>query len=488
MLEARQIRLTPAQLSVAFAIFAVIIGAAVGLLVLSVGNPVKILAGVFAICVVLGAFVKIELGLLALVFLTYTNSYDVASRLDLPPIAPLLIAFLLATIVFHAVFRSQTPSGWLRPAILMYTFAICGIISYAYASDLNRLSEAFFAFLTATTLAAIVLMLLQNLKFLRQVIWMMILAGCFMASISIYQYFTDSWGHNFAGFGRAEISQITSTVTVFRISGPIGDANFYAQILIVLLPLALGRAWHEKSKLLRLIALTAAAMIALTVVLTFSRGAFLALLFTLILSAIWLRPKWKHLLIAGVLSLPLLTLVPDAYFERISTIKELLPGHSDGNLSDQAFRGRASEWKAAWLMFTDHPILGVGLGNYPVHYQQYSRDIGLDPRLSQRSAHSLYLQIAAETGVVGIAILGFILWKALKGLWRVRKRFLEASMQDAANLTGAFLIGFLGYLFAGLFLHAAYPNFLWMLIGIALALPIVAENEMAVETERVPSL
>ena len=43
-------------------------------------------------------------------------------------------------------------------------------------------------------------------------------------------------------------------------------------------------------------------------------------------------------------------------------------------------------------MFGDYPIFGVGPGNYPLHYLDYSQEIGLDPRLEQREAHSLYLE------------------------------------------------------------------------------------------------
>src|SRR5687767_3079516 len=107
MLDARRLRVTPVQLSILFAFFAIALGTITGLFVLNVGNPVKILGALVALGLVLGAFFKIEIGLMAIVFLTWTNSYDVAARLGLPPVAPLTIAFLLSTILYHAFFRAQ---------------------------------------------------------------------------------------------------------------------------------------------------------------------------------------------------------------------------------------------------------------------------------------------------------------------------------------------------------------------------------------------
>ena len=476
----KRVRLSQQQLSWFFIVAAVALGTLGGLFVLSVTTPVKILGTILGLFLVTALFVRLEYGLLALVSLTYVNFYDVAVRNGLPSVAPILIILLIGTILFHVLFKNESPRAWVRPSLLMLSFGITGLISFAFARDLSRTTTVFFDFILAATLGSLVVVLLQNGKFLRHVIWVLILAGLFMGGISVYQYFTNSWGQNFGGFGRAEISQITSSATVFRISGPIGDANFYAQILVVLVPFGLERFWHEKSKLLRLLAIGAAAITSLAIFLTFSRGGFLALLLVMLLTFLWIRPKFKYILFALILIAPLALFIPKVYFERIGTITELIPSSTDERLSDRAFRGRASEWKAAIMMFEDHPFLGVGLGNYPVHYQQYSRDIGLDSRLSQRSAHSLYLQIAAETGVVGLSLMVLILFIATRGILTARKRMIAAGLHEPARLSSGFLIGFVGYLIAGIFLHPAYPNFLWLLIGIALSIPIIAGNELII--------
>ncbi|MCD6291641.1 MAG: O-antigen ligase family protein [Anaerolineae bacterium] len=81
---------------------------------------------------------------------------------------------------------------------------------------------------------------------------------------------------------------------------------------------------------------------------------------------------------------------------------------------------RLAQWWAAWRMFSDHPWLGVGIGNYATAYPAYAL-----PRwyLSLGHAHNYYLNAAAETGLIGlaayltagIATLSWVGRQALKG-------------------------------------------------------------------------
>ena len=469
------------RLSLLIGMIAVITGVLAGFLVLTLGTPYTLIFAFAALFFAGAALVRIELGLMALVFLIYTNTFGVASyRTDLP-LGLLMGAFVLGIVVLRSIFSGDRPFEWIRPMLFLSLYGFVAVVSLTYSKDLPATQKAIFVCMQSILFAFLVVLTLQNAKFLRNVIWTLLLAGLFMASISVYQYLTGSFGQTFGGFALAEIRHIAGSELGYRIAGPIGDANFYGQILIVLIPLALERTWREKNFLLRILAGTILLITTLAIVFTFSRGTFLALCVTSAFLLLAFKPSLKHIALAMILVFTLLPFVPQSYYERMSTIKELLPGNR-GIHADSAFRGRASEWSAAWLMFTDHPLFGVGFGNYKNQYQRYSQQVGLDPRLSERSAHSLYLQIAAETGIFGLLVFGFVLFKALRGLKLAKSRFEEAGKLDAANLTSAFTVSLLGYLVAGIFLHTAYPNILWLLLGIAFALPGAARNEVFVKT------
>ena len=59
----------------------------------------------------------------------------------------------------------------------------------------------------------------------------------------------------------------------------------------------------------------------------------------------------------------------------------------------------------------------------------------------------------------------------MRSILYARKRFIAAGMEEYANLATGFAIAFAGYLLAALFVHAAYPRYFYLLIGIAFALP-----------------
>jgi O-antigen ligase len=83
----------------------------------------------------------------------------------------------------------------------------------------------------------------------------------------------------------------------------------------------------------------------------------------------------------------------------------------------------------------------------------------------------LYLEVAAETGVIGLAVFLTMIVLAMRSILHARRRFIAAGMDDYANMATGFAIAFAGYLLAALFVHAAYPRYFYLLIGIAFALP-----------------
>jgi O-antigen ligase len=63
-----------------------------------------------------------------------------------------------------------------------------------------------------------------------------------------------------------------------------------------------------------------------------------------------------------------------------------------------SFSERFVWWKTAWLMFKDNPVFGAGFGNYGALFLYYRPEYVLNTLF----AHNIFLQILAETGIVGI--------------------------------------------------------------------------------------
>jgi O-antigen ligase len=235
---------------------------------------------------------------------------------------------------------------------------------------------------------------------------------------------------------------------------------------------------NEKRFILKALAAWALLVIGMSIIFTFSRGGFLALCVVGVLSLFWRRPPVLAILVGILVIVLAIPFLPNSYVERIQTMANLFTGSEVDIKSEVSFRGRASEMAVAWMMLRDHPITGVGVGNYNTQYLSYSRQLGLDPRNQQRAAHNLYLEVAAEQGLVGLTILAFILYSLFAGLYRASKYFERSQLAVYGDMAQALLVAMAGYFTASLFLHNIFPYYLWMLIGISMAVAHISEIEL----------
>ena len=163
--------------------------------------------------------------------------------------------------------------------------------------------------------------------------------------------------------------------------------------------------------LIALAYLVGAAIIGAGLLVSWSRGAwigFVAAALVLILFA----PRQRLigiglvvLIVVGVLGGAAAGLLPASLVARISDFSQDLTGVDDVRgqvISDAnyAVLERLAHWQAAVGMANDSPWLGVGFGNYETAYPRYAL---LNWPLALGHAHNFYLNLLAETGVVGLS-------------------------------------------------------------------------------------
>ncbi|HSL81543.1 MAG TPA: O-antigen ligase family protein, partial [Thermoanaerobaculia bacterium] len=129
---------------------------------------------------------------------------------------------------------------------------------------------------------------------------------------------------------------------------------------------------------------------------------------------------------------------------------------------------------AAWEMYREHPWVGVGAGNYTTRYTPYADRVGsgareYDDPFGDSYPHNLYLEVGAEAGLVGLALLGAALALALAYAEGARRRLAAAGLALEATLAGATAIALVGYLVSSLFLHGHFQRYLWLLLALAAA-------------------
>lgn len=468
---------------------AVIGGAAVGLAATRIATPLIVVVALLGLLGALAVLAAPEIGLLALVFASYLNLSDVLLRRFGGPFSlmDLLVPLLTVAVLVQCFWQRRTLTDWQRPALLVAAYGLAGVLSLFAALDSGSTLEGLMRLAKDGLVVILAVILIQRAATLRRVLWALLAAGMLMATISVHQHMSGNFGSDYWGLAAEPVSYVASEGVAHRVVGPIGDPNYYGMILLVLVPIAVDRFSGSRGFVARVLALAALVVCSLAIVFTYSRGALVALLIMVALLTIVRRPRPRHLLAALAVAALLSPLVPGAYVQRMETVFEKMgtvvstltrPSEAAG-ISDSSFRGRLSENMVAVRMFLDYPLTGIGLDNYPSRYQDYSQEILLDPRSGNRAPHSLYLEIASETGLAGLVAFGIILWVLIRGIVVARRSLSASELADVRGMVDAVGIAFSGWLLASLFLHATNSRYFWLLVGIALALPRVAENEAA---------
>ena len=204
-------------------------------------------------------------------------------------------------------------------------------------------------------------------------------------------------------------------------SGPIGDKNYFAQFMLMLFPLSLFRYWSEPTQRLRWAGLFASVVILAGVGLTGSRGAAIGFAVMLLVMVALRYVTWRQVVVLAMMSSMLIVAMPE-FRHRVASIASVVTvlRGEDVRETDTAVQGRLTEMAAALLVFCEHPLMGVGPGNFPSHFIKKADLLGFTVHGEERRAHCMYLEIAAETGVLGLFIFLLILGMTVKNLFHVR--------------------------------------------------------------------
>lgn len=462
----------------------IILSITAGMLITGVSNIKYLLLVVIGLIAFIVTFIRLDLGVMAMIFILYTQMYlIVGERYGVTDVVQYLIMLLVVSMGTRWFFyTSEIPQGWMRVASLIFFYCFVGLASVLYAKDSDVAMKVAVEGIKSGIIALIIAVVLKKESSWRLAIWVLLIVGIILGTISIVQFTLGNYDNSYGGYAVAALNNISGSTSGYRLGGPVGDPNYYAQMMLVMVPIALDRLWNERQGVFRFLAGWALGVCAFAVILTYSRGGFISMVIVVVA---WLtlyhRGQLRYLMAAAAVALLLFSVLPAQFTERIGTLTELLPGTTSkksGVAQDLSLRGRTSEALVALQMFADHPILGVGLGNYPLLYQEYAQRFGLEFRSEVRQAHNLYLEVASETGILGFFSFVVLLWGMFSSIWKAQQALAKKGLTSISNMIVAYAFGLLGFLIAAFFIHAVYFRNFWVLAGIALAIPRMAEIEI----------
>lgn len=253
------------------------------------------------------------------------------------------------------------------------------------------------------------------------------------------------------------------------------DSNDFATYTITAMPLGLYFAASERGLWVRCVAWAGIALLTAGFIWSGSRGGFLA--FVAVIAYFLLRytsvnRSWRWSAVAAI-GIVLIATAGDAYWTRINTV--LHPTRDYNLTSDQ---GRMRLWRRGVGYMLDHPVLGVGAGNFPRAEGTISPLVERTPRgrnVKWGPPHNSYVQVGAELGVVGLLIFAAFLISVFRALSR-----LSTPTGPPVRLAQSLTASLIGFVVGAFFLTLAYHDMLYMLTSLALGLRQVTVNAVAI--------
>lgn len=241
----------------------------------------------------------------------------------------------------------------------------------------------------------------------------------------------------------------------------LGDPRATAQYLAMILALQLGlHTAVTVGPAMRPIVLGTMPLTLVALVFTYARTQWITVLSVPFLFA-WAQRRWRALLVSMFVALVLL----GSAVWGSHSIQQRVVSLLQNPMEDGGFGSRYRDiWPVALRMIQDHPVLGVGPEGFAVEYPRQYRLLYPTPALPLVThAHSLWLQIGAETGLLG---LGFFL-ALLGSLAYVLLRMQHGLSDPLTTVLWYSVLGCLAMLVAGgvtSFLWGAETSMIFMLL------------------------
>ncbi|MFT3863146.1 MAG: O-antigen ligase family protein [Solirubrobacterales bacterium] len=303
--------------------------------------------------------------------------------------------------------------------------------------------------------------LVENTRDLSRIgvtIW---IAAVAVGSVAVVQYL-------FSGYGRA---------TAYT-----GDANFFAALQVISIPICIVVAGRMPTPRLRAIGYLGVALVTGSVFVSLSRGGLLGLIGVLVLVVFqpyrtMFRSRTDKRVALAVILIGAGILFYGAFNGLVARGQSLFDTADGGS-------GRTNLWKAADTGWHEHEIHGLGYGAFP---SQSNRLLLATPgteysayklRPTGQVAHSAYIGTLAELGIVGLALFLGVLAMLIRTVVWARKRALARDDELVASMTTAFLIAIIGFIVVSFFLSTESDRSLWVMLGLALAIARVVDRPL----------
>ena len=322
-------------------------------------------------------------------------------------------------------------------------FIVWLVLSYLLARNQQRASDVMIEYSKIFLMMGVSIFVVRQLWHVRVLVFLATVALCYIAYEVNFMYLFQSYlGIYHNGYGGL-------------------DNNGAGLMLAMAVPLCFF-LWESNTRYWRWGFAAMIPVLVHAVLMTYSRGAMVALLLSAPLIYVRSRRRGMMTLAFAAIALMVPVLAGPEIQQRFFSVQQFE--------EDASAQSRFTSWEAGLRVALDYPFVGIGPRNSPLVLRQYGAD------LEGRVVHSQYIQIAADNGFVGaawyISLLAFS-WLALRRVRRQTRRDTTAEGREVHGFACGIECSMAVFCTGALFLSVEVFELPYLLIMLSLQLPLI---------------
>ncbi len=349
-------------------------------------SPLLVCIGIGAAVAAVLVFIRPDIGLLMMVLIS-----PVLSLAGSPTMLLSAMVIYTALCTFIKIFLGRVSLSFEIADIFVLLFMLVMGMGGIVSVGASLRSALMYVCLMGVYFLAVLLIRSREVLLRLQVAF--VTSGVIVSLVGFYQIVT----------GDLEVETLDAAVFAGisgRITSTFGNANMVGVFLIMVFPFAMALLFGAKSMALKAYGFVACSMMGVCTILTWSRGAWLGLLF----AAVVFVALYSHTIIpilfpAGLLSVTLLwdKLGGNGFFLNLASRFT-----SIFTVGDTSSAYRLSIWRGTFGIIKENLISGIGVGSdaFGTVYMRFAES-GAEYAMH---SHNMFLQICTELGIVGLAV------------------------------------------------------------------------------------
>lgn len=248
------------------------------------------------------------------------------------------------------------------------------------------------------------------------------------------------------------------------LNGNYSNSNDLATQIVICLPFCIIFMLQARNPLRRCVWGFVILFMSYAVLLTGSRGGFLA--WAVIMAAcLWqfgIRGRRRWLLVLGLVGVLLISLAGGMVSERFGAIMNA----QDNATAYASAQSREQLFLLAVALTVKHPLFGIGAGNFPVVSGVWIQD------------HNIFTQLSTEAGIAALVLLLMIFWRSFRNLREVKR--IAGQKSEWMIWAQGFYASLLGLVVATFLSPDAYQYFVYFFLFYPTALLLIMRKQQGV--------